>query len=90
MALLLATAALSLLPAAEAHQCSGNNCGPCPEDGQTHNHADSRGIACTSGYGGSAEANGPEGRASANVPGSGVFWTLAALAVAGALVVRRR
>lgn len=49
MALLLLCASLALVPSlAQAHQCAGADCGPCVE-GESHQHADQRGAACTSG-----------------------------------------
>lgn len=88
MALLLVTAALSVLPAADAHQCSGSNCGSCPQGAtEYHQHADSSGKLCQSGAGFSQSADQNGARQS---PGSGVFWTLVALVGASGLVMARR
>lgn len=87
MALLIVTAALAYVPAADAHQCNGMDCGSCVK-GENHNHNDAKGGQCSSGPGYIAE-NGYGGQ---NVsPGSGVFWTLVALVgSAGALAFSRR
>ncbi len=85
-ALLLLTAALAYVPAADAHACNGGGCGPCPQ-GEDHAHNGLDGQCASSAYG-SAE-NGPEGQRAS--PGSGTFWTLVALVgAAGMLVLARR
>lgn len=86
IALLLVTAALAYVPAAAAHQCNGMDCGPCVKD-ENHNHNDAKGGQCSSGPGYIAE-NGYGGQKYS--PGSGVFWTLVALAGTAALVALAR
>jgi hypothetical protein len=86
MALLLATAALSFLPSAEAHSCNGMDCGPCVK-GENHAHNDAKGGQCSSGPGFLTE-NGYGGQKAS--PGSGVFWTLVALVGASGIVLARR
>lgn len=68
---------VAFLPAAQAHQCSGADCGPCVK-GEAHQHADASG-SCQSGPGFIQDA-GYKG-ASQSVPLGGVVGSLAALAI---------
>lgn len=42
--------ALGVAPTAAAHTCSGgtDDCGPCPDDGHVHNHAENSKNRCWS------------------------------------------
>ncbi|HEX2021113.1 MAG TPA: hypothetical protein VHH36_00245 [Candidatus Thermoplasmatota archaeon] len=87
IALLLATATLAMLPAADAHQCQSGtpSCGDCVK-GEMHNHQDPRGQ-CTSGPGYIADQGWNGQRA--EVAGLGVVGAMAALGL-GAVALRVR
>lgn len=85
LAILLATAAFSFAPAAEAHNCNGMDCGPCVKD-EMHNHNDAKGGQCSSGPGFLNE-NGYSGQKS-KVPAGALLGTL--LSLAGVATLRRR
>jgi hypothetical protein len=77
--------ATAFVPLAQAHQCSGTDCGPCVK-GETHQHADAQG-SCQSGPGFYQDAG--YGGASQSVPAAGVAGLVAALGVALAVTARR-
>jgi hypothetical protein len=77
-------ATVALVPAAQAHQCSGADCGPCVK-GENHQHSDSSG-SCQSGPGFIQDA-GYDG-ASQSVPFVGLVAALATLGLAALLRAR--
>lgn len=74
LAILLMTATLATLPTVDAHQCGGDDCGPCTE-GEFHQHGDPDGSGCQS---------------SAGLPGFEVALVAAGVAAAALIVGRRR
>lgn len=75
----------AFVPLAQAHQCSGTDCGPCVK-GETHQHSDAKG-SCQSGPGFYQDAG--YGGASQSIPATGALGLLAAAAIALALATRR-
>jgi len=85
LALVGATLALGLTPSASAHECNGNDCGPCVKN-ERHDHNDWRHGQCSSGPGYHAE-NGWNGQRF--TPGAGALLSVAAIGGVALLLARR-